>query len=90
MPKVLLTAEERRQNVLERRAKSLRGLIEHKMIMYSISKETLARNLCISERALYNRLRSPAERFSVDEFASIIESLHISNEEVCEVLRKGA
>jgi hypothetical protein len=46
--------------------------------------------LCISERALYNRLRSPAERFSVDEFASIIESLHISNEEVCEVLRKGA
>lgn len=90
MPKVLLTAEDKRQNVLKRRAKSLRGLIEHKLIMYGISKETLARSLCISERALYNRLRSPAERFSVDELASIIESLHISNEEVCEVLRKGA
>lgn len=89
MPRVLLTAEDRRQNVLERRAKSLRGLIEHKMIMYSISRETLARSLCISERALYNRLRSPAERFSVDEFAALVGILRISNDEVYEILRKG-
>ncbi len=89
MPRVLLTAEERRQNALERRAKSLRGLIEHKMIEYGISKDTLAKTLCIAERALRYRLQSPAERLSVDEFAAIIGTLRISNDEIIEVMRKG-
>ncbi len=90
MPKILLTAEQKRQSVMERRAMSLKGLIQHKMTEYGISRDTLARTLCVSERTLWYRLHSPAERLNVDEFAALVGVLRISNEEIIEVLRKGA
>ena len=90
MPKVYLTSEERKQSVIERRAKSLKGLIQHKITEYGVSKETLAKTLCVGERALYYRLQSPAERLNVNEFAALMGVLRISNDEIIDVLRKGA
>ena len=90
MPKVLLTAEQRKQNVMERRNMSLKGLIQHKMTEYGVSKDTLAKSLCIAERTLWYRLQSPADRLSFNELAIIVGILRISNDEVYEILRKGA
>lgn len=89
MPKIALTAEDRKQNIIERRRLSLRGLIEHKMIEHSISKSTLARALGVAERTLWYRLQSPAERLNVDDFAILVAILRITNDEIIEIVRKG-
>ena len=90
MPKVYLTSEERKQGVVERRKLSLKGLIEHKMIEYGVSRDKLAKTLCLKERALYYRLQSPAERLSVDEFAMLVTTLKISNNEIIKLIRIGS
>lgn len=89
MPKVLLTAEQREQEVFNCRKRSLKGLIRQKMIEYGIERQTIANVLGISEHTLWYRLQSPAERLNVNELAVLAVTLKISNEELIRILRKG-
>lgn len=87
MPKVNLTKFDKYKAQCDIRNKRLRALIEAKMIEYSISIETLERVIGISKSSIYYRLSKPAERFNFNELCLLICALHISNEELCRLLR---
>nr|DAO88794.1 MAG TPA: Regulatory protein-modification, helix-turn-helix, transcriptional regulator, DNA [Caudoviricetes sp.] len=87
MPKVALTAEDRLNNLCERRDKRLKGVICQKMTEYNIPVETMAKSLKVSKESMYRRLRRPSDRMNINELSIVFEVLHISNDEICNILR---
>ena len=87
MPKAALTAEDRLNNLCERRDLKLKALVESKMTEYRIPIETLGKALKLSNESVYRRLRNPTERLNVNELVILFGVLHVSNEEICNILR---
>ena len=88
MPKINLTQEERRKARIEQRDKMLKALLESKMTIYSVSIKSLGNKIGVSLSGMYRRLQKPSERFRFDELCALFEALRISNEEICEIIRR--
>lgn len=84
---VYLTHEDKLKAKQNQRDRKLQALINSKMIEYGITIETIERSLGISQSATYRRLRNPSDRLSIKEFSILVEVLHISNEEICSIVR---
>lgn len=87
MPKVCLTYADKVQRETDERNHKLWCLIDHKKKVYKIKTENIEKALCVSKNGAYYKLKLPANRISVNDLAKLISILHISNEEICEVLR---
>lgn len=87
MPKVNLTFEDKKRNRSDVRNHKLSALIKHKMDVYNVKLEKIDGVLCVSQNGSYYRLRKPADRINLNDLAELINVLHISNEEICGILR---
>lgn len=84
---VYLTRKDKLKAEQDRRSRKLQALINSKMIEYGITIETIERNLGVGRGSVYRRLRNPSDRLTINEFSILVEVLHISNEEICSIVR---
>ena len=74
MPKLKKTDEERANEALT-------ALIEYKMDLYGISKESLARKIDRHWRTVYTRFERPGS-WTLEELRAAQKALHMTNDEI--------
>lgn len=89
MPKVCLTAEDKRLRRLEQAESEFRGILGKYKAMRRIPDKTYAEKLNITAPALSRRMRDPMNQFSIADFIVLIETYGVTNEEILGIIRKG-
>ena len=89
MPKVCLTAEDRRLSRLELAEDEFRGILGKYKAKRRIPDCTCADKLGITKSAYSKRMRDPLRQLSIADLITVVETYGVTNEEIIAMIRKG-